>query len=231
MRTLGIIAAISVALYAAYAFAFPSVTVRYRLALTVEADGVEHTGSCVIQVTYGKNVRLMGASGEIYIEVKGEAVAVDIPGRGTLFAVLKAGEHHRSSPEWIVPKAFGFPGGGIGSPPEPSFDRLRALKGRVELAPGDLPLLVRFRDINDPKTVERVDPNDLAASFGPGAYLKRATIEITRDPVTTDIEKRLSWLGSLRSRGASLDGDTSVARSSNALANVLGPGSFQAGAR
>ena len=58
----------------------------------------------------------------------------------------------------------------MGSPPEPSFDRLRALKGRVELAPGDLPLLVRFRDINDPTTVERVDPNDLAASFGPGVY-------------------------------------------------------------
>ena len=101
----------------------------------------------------------------------------------------------------------------------------------MELAPGDLPLLVRFRDINDPRTVERVDANDLAASFGPGVYLKRATIEITRDPVTTGIEKRLAWLGPLRSRGASLDGDKSVARSSNALANVLGPGSFQAGLR
>ena len=170
--------------------------------------------------------------GEIYVEVKGEAVAVDIPGRGTLFAVLKQGQHHRSSPEWIVPKAFGFPRRRHRSRrPKPAFDRLRALKGRVELAPGDLPLLVRFRDINDPKTVERVDPNDLAASFGPGAYLKRATIEMTRDPVTTGIEKRLSWLSPLRSRGASLDGDTSVARSSNALANVLGPGSFQAGGR
>ena len=103
---------------------------------------------------------------------------------------------------------------------------MRALKGRVELAPGDLPLLVRFRDINDPKTVERVDPNDLAASFGPGVYLKRATVEITRDPVTTGIVKRLSWLAPLRSRGASLDGDTSVARSSNALANVLWPRKF-----
>ena len=200
-------------LYAAYAFAFPTATVRYRLALTVEADGAEHTGSGVIQVTYGKKVRLLGVSGEIYVEVKGEAVAVDIPGRGTLFAVLQQGQHHRSSPEWIVPKAFGFPGGGVGSPPEPSFDRLRALKGRVELAPGDLPLLVRFRDINDPTTVERVDPNDLAASFGPGVYLKRATIEITRDPVTTGIDAKVPWL-SQTSGAAGWQQRTTTARAS-----------------
>lgn len=48
MRKLGIIAAIAVALYAAYAFAFPTAMVRYRLALSVEADGAEHTGSGVI---------------------------------------------------------------------------------------------------------------------------------------------------------------------------------------
>ena len=120
MRKLGIIAVIAVALYAAYAFAFPTATVRYRLALSVEADGAEHTGSGVIQVTYGKKVRLLGVSGEIYVEVKGEAVAVDIPGRGTLFAVLTQGPHHRSSPEWIVPKAFGFPGGVSARRPKPA---------------------------------------------------------------------------------------------------------------
>jgi hypothetical protein len=207
------------------------VTVRYRLALQVEADGKQHTGSGVIQATYGKNITLLGSSAEIYINIKGEAVAVDIPGRGTLFAVLKAGESPRSSPQWIVPKAFGFRGGALGSPPEPSFNRLRALTGRVEIAPSDLPLLVRFRDINDPKTVERVDSGNLAASFGRGVFLERAFLEITRDAVTRGIEKRLAWLEPLRRRGASLDGDTSVARSSNELANILGPGSFQIGVK
>jgi hypothetical protein len=101
----------------------------------------------------------------------------------------------------------------------------------VELSPSDLPLLVRFRDINDAKTVERVKPGDLGASFGPGVYLKRATVEITKDPVTTGIEKRLPWLESLRSRGARLDGDNRVGVRGNELVNVLGPGSFQAGVR
>ena len=119
MRKLGIIAAIAVALYAAYALRF-----HRHGAVSAGADGgcgwSRAHGSGVIQVTYGKKVRLLGVSGEIYIEVKGEAVAVDIPGQGTLFAVLKQGQHHRSSPEWIVPKAFGFRGGVSARRPKPA---------------------------------------------------------------------------------------------------------------
>jgi hypothetical protein len=39
--------------------------------------------------------------------------------------------------------------------------------------------------------VQRVDPANLAASFGPGIRLKRITVEVTDDDVTTGIEKRL----------------------------------------
>jgi hypothetical protein len=35
------------------------------------------------------------------------------------------------------------------------------------------PLLVTFADINDPASVQRVDPDDLAASFGPGYALSQ----------------------------------------------------------
>jgi hypothetical protein len=198
VKTLGVVLAIIAGLYAAYVYAYPSATIRYRLTLTVAADGAEHTGSGVIQVTYGKNVRLLVGGAEIYIQIKGEAVAVDIPGRGTLFAALHAGASRRSNPEWFVLNTFGFPGGGLGRPVESGLNRLRTLTGRVELAPGDLPLLVRFRDIDDPKTVERIDPESLAATFGRGVSLKQQTIEITRDPVTTGIEKRLTWLTRLK---------------------------------
>jgi hypothetical protein len=213
VKIAGIALAVIAGLYAAYVYAYPSATIRYRLTLTVAADGTEHTGSGVIQVTYGKNVRWFVGGAEIYIQIKGQAVAVDIPGRGTLFAVLHAGTSHRSNPEWFVLNAFGFPSGGLGRPVESGLNRLRTLTGRVELAPGDLPLLVRFRDIDDPKTVERVDPESLAASFGRGVSLKQRTIEITRDPVTTGMEKRLTWLtrlkggylhGGFSSRGAPL---------------------------
>jgi hypothetical protein len=47
-------------------------------------------------------------------------------------------------------------------------------------------------------TIERVKPGDLGASFGSGVYLKRATVEITKDAVTTGIGKRLTWLARLK---------------------------------
>ncbi|MCA9468988.1 MAG: hypothetical protein KC643_26590, partial [Nitrospira sp.] len=39
-------------------------------------------------------------------------------------------------------------------------------------------------DLTDPKTVQKVDPENLAATFGPGVELKRITLEITDEPVT-----------------------------------------------
>jgi hypothetical protein len=73
-----------------------------------------------------------------------------------------------------------------------------------------LPLLVRFRDLDDPKTVERVDPLDLGKSFGTGVKLQRATLEIvpagtwplndygiTGEQITTGISERLKWIDHL----------------------------------
>ena len=59
---------------------------------------------------------------------------------------------------------------------------------------GDYPELVRFRDIRDPKTVELVDPNDLAKSFGAGVKLRRIMLTVVDGPVTVGIEQRLPWL-------------------------------------
>ncbi|RUX21936.1 hypothetical protein EOA23_24965 [Mesorhizobium sp. M2A.F.Ca.ET.042.01.1.1] len=57
------------------------------------------------------------------------------------------------------------------------------------------PLLVTFLDIAEPRTVQKVDPDNLAASFGPGVILKRITLEITDDGVTKGgIGAVLGWL-------------------------------------
>lgn len=57
---------------------------------------------------------------------------------------------------------------------------------RGEVPRADWPLMVRFRDLGDPTSVERVDP----AAIG----VKRIVLETTSDEVTTGIEKRLGWL-------------------------------------
>ena len=49
--------------------------------------------------------------------------------------------------------------------------------------------------MDDRKTIEDVDPNNLQASYGTGVKLLRASIEMTDDPVTSGaIETRLPWL-------------------------------------
>ena len=90
-----------------------------------------------------------------------------------------------------------------------------------------LPMLVRFADIADPKTVERVDPENLAASFGAGYALQRVVVEETDDPVTSGIEKRLRWLGDYFDK--MLDGST--INNSTKLVNVLSQLDFQRGMR
>ena len=59
-------------------------------------------------------------------------------------------------------------------------------EAKGELPREDWPMMVRFRDINDPKSVELVDPEAVG--------VKRIMIETTSDDVTTGIEMRLGWL-------------------------------------
>jgi hypothetical protein len=87
-------------------------------------------------------------------------------------------------------------------------------------------MLVRFGDIADPKTVAKVDPDDLAASFGKGVTLRRITVERTKDKVTTGIEKRLGWWANYRNRH--FDGTSTASQdlTTDALTASISSGSF-----
>jgi hypothetical protein len=135
-----------------------------------------------------------------------------------------------------VLRAFNFDGGAFPGPTvEAGQKQLRRLSGKRELPLASLPMLVRFRDLNDPKTVEKVDPLDISKSFGTGARLVRATLEIvpmgvwplnsfgiTGEPVTSAIEKKLPWL-----IGMTSNIDETSSTSSTDLSNVLHVGNFK----
>jgi hypothetical protein len=70
-----------------------------------------------------------------------------------------------------------------------------------------LPTLVTFRDVNNPKTVELVDRQDISKTLGPDIRLVRTTIEVTKEPITTGIEKKLPWLKTLEIAGTALSGE------------------------
>lgn len=115
------------------------------------------------------------------LSVSGEAVVLELEPGQYLFALLKG-----------TPAAYEvfFPGAApvdvVGT-----FDSLRQTR---ELSREQYPLLVTFGDITDPASVSRVDPQNLAASFGPGYVLTAITMTITDEPVTEGkVEGVLGW--------------------------------------
>jgi hypothetical protein len=242
MKWLAIIVALAVAAVVGFVTMYPSVTKRYRLTIEAEVDGQPKTGSSVIEVTWRKQPRI-GESPSLTYGSRGEAVVVDLGTRGALFALLKAGDDIRSAPQTIILRAFDFPGGIFQGPPDEVLRDFDRLSGKRELPLTSLPMLVRFRDLNDPKTVEQVDPLNIARNFGAGTKLVRATLEIVSagiwpfnrygvsgEPVTTGIEKRLSWLPSYYN--LKFDGQRyETASSALPLANSLSSGAFKIGSQ
>ncbi len=175
----------------------------YYAKLKVEVDTPEgvKTGFSVIEVRRDKADKGYRA--------RGEAVAVDLPGNQTLFVLLRS----QSNPDWVgslhsyskIDDSNGITDDTIEA--REAYNRRVAADRRVwpiarrrKTAVEDsdnYPLFVRFRDIADPKSVEQVDPDDLAKSFGPGVKLKSLTVQMTDEPVTSGIEKRLGWLDHL----------------------------------
>ena len=147
------------------------------------------------------------------LSVSGEAVVLEIaPGR-YLFALLK---------DLPNPFIVFFPG----EAPVEVADRFETLREGREV-PRDLyPLLVTFTDIDDPASVLKVDPDNLAASFGPGVALKRITLEITDENVTKGkVETVLGWLDDYY--GSKFDGQRyETINAENRLANSLSASNF-----
>lgn len=195
-------------------------TPSYRYRLTVEVDTPEglKTGSSVIEVRQ-RLVRPGSSPANVAVErrVRGEAVAVDLPGGKTLFALLRSDNNvdwasyvMQTLAPHIDSETFAQ-----------QLDNMLLLKGEIVLPRtfppvGHLkersayPMLVTFGDIADPTSIEEVDPDDLAATFGEGVSLKRITVQITDDPVTSSIGGRLGWLSRTKGPLLSRPRDTPI---------------------
>lgn len=165
----------------------------YHARLTAEVETPEglRSGSGVIEVKWGK-------SGKSY-QVRGQAVPIDLPGGEVLYVLLRS----EANVDWAA-----YLHESVDGPEIESGDRYWAsiaanravwpVKRRRVTGIEDsdnYPYMVRFRDPADPKSVEQVDPDDLAKTFGPEYRLKSLTVQMTDDPVTSGIEKRLGWVG------------------------------------
>ena len=72
---------------------------------------------------------------------------------------------------------------------------IEALREARDVPRDRYPMLVTFSNINFPKTVREVRPDQFSSIFGPGYGLKSITLEITDEPVTEGkVESMLVWL-------------------------------------
>ena len=161
---------------------------RQKLTLVVETPDGEVSGSVVTQVRVAFFANPSALTGrEVSYSLIGEATVVEVlPGR-YLFALISGSEER-----FAAAAKDRFKGMTRGE-----WLRQIPLQTEPVALTGDLiPTLVTFDDVSHPETVQRVNPDDLAAVFGEGVRLKAVTLEITDEAVTEGrVEGVLGWLG------------------------------------
>lgn len=166
-------------------------TVRYKMTVEIQTPEGIKSGSAVREVI-GRTPPSIPMLGEDRgsISVRGEAVAVGLPDGQTLFALL-------TGPSGETDYAATVPLRVNGNLTDSIIELWPKAPVHVHNPQGlaQPPMLVRFRDISEPKSVEKVEPDSLEVSFGQGVKLMRITIQRTVEPVTTGIEERLKKLG------------------------------------
>jgi hypothetical protein len=179
-------------------------TIRYRLTLEVETPEGTKTGSGVMEHGARWNdgiTRGLGAGPGLAVDTRGEAIIVDLGARGLLLCLMTSDDTRAgSSDALLLPEIFPFEkwGGAIDNY-STYLGHLAWSKPVTDAPLKRLPMLARFRNPLDPATGERVDPTNLAATFGAGVRLVRVTAQITNDPLTPPtIENRLPWVRTLK---------------------------------
>ena len=167
---------------------------RYRLTVEVDTPDGVRSGSSVIEVASHISSQYSLAPGDVTTQVSGEAVAVDLPGGKTLFALLsKPGSAEGAGAyalDALIPKPW------VGSNEYIANVHVLAKRRDVGVLPEkDWPMLVTFGDTDAPASVRSVDPLNLADGFGPAVKIRRITVQVTQDPVTRGLRRRLPWLG------------------------------------
>ena len=171
-----------------------SETYRYRMTVEVETSEGIRSGSSVIEVTTWKGVAFPGPeAGGLQNEVRGEAVAVDLPGGRTVFALLRRPDFEDAA---AINAQIAFASRLRDIAPSDWRGLVRALRhmqGAALLPPSGYPTIVYFANPRDPRTIQALDRSHFR--FGNGARVRRILIEITDDPVTWTIERRLPPFG------------------------------------
>lgn len=171
---------------------YVSGTWRFKITVEVETPEGLKSGSAVYEMSNAdssaKILNFPEAGNPATL--KGEAVVVDLGKRGVLFSLIPG--------ERTFYNAFPRPGGPGGETTTEGIRYYKNLKdAKAILKPEQYPMMVIFKDLKDPMSVQRVNTTNLFPQFGEGMSLQDVTIEITDEPITLGIEGKLPWLSGL----------------------------------
>ena len=185
---------------------------RYKLTLAINTpDGVRRGSTVTERVYWEVSIPARGTPHKL----RGEALYLDLgPGARPLIALLTSHLHLKGGMtywDWgagdLLSRLYGLPTEfGNDAAFMDHIARLGRMRGARRITPADLPDLVTFADINDPKSVIEIDPNNLQATLGPNITWNEITLEMTDEPITTGIEKKLPWIPEYFEKNLRLDG-------------------------
>lgn len=174
---------------------------RFRLTIEIETPQGLKIGSSVYEVA-ARNKPGLDPSGSVREwSVDGQAVIVALSARKALISLLKT--VNKTGHDDLAFAAMAT------LDPKFNYDyvesagriaRAEGIRTLAELASANYPLMVAIGDLEQPETIVRLVPEDLAKDFGVGVRLKRVFLELTDDQVTRGIEKTLRWLPDVYAR-------------------------------
>lgn len=206
---LGILAGLVVAVIGYLWLGFNDVHVRYRLTAEVQDGDQIKTGSSVVEASYTIQPDWIWAGPNTYVRIVGYAPTVDLGEKGLLFMTFaNVARTPAERVEYNGHVDCGFDDMGclpFAAYHKPGVNRdfgqrkaalheLLRQSGPRDVPFAVLPKLVRFRDINDPHTLVRVSPYDLATDLGAAVELKRVVLQLTDDPVAPQPATWPQWL-------------------------------------
>lgn len=175
-------------------FGEETVTRRIKISATAIVDGQPTVGSTTMEITW----RSDGVEGgRMYIDTIGEALILELNGRGTVYVLpvaIAADGRFAGSWAYAVLGSLGIEGQALLS------DLLTIKLAQGEFAvPGlgdrDLqPLMVAFGDENDKASIYEVRRENFSDHFGEGVTFSGMSFAFTEGPVTEKLIQRLPML-------------------------------------
>lgn len=203
----------------------PDATLRYRMTIEVETpDGVRQN-STVRELRFTKpgNGPSIGQS-RGQIDIAGEAVVIDLPNGKTIFALLKGEDGDVDYASRIADRS-GIWSEGKSLTIGPAVELWPEAPRTPQMAnTSAVPMLVTFKDVNNPNSVVRVPTNDLASRLGAGYRLKSVRVEVTDQASDRQVGQKLPWLCQYRDK--LLNGDEVEWVNKRELSAHLSAGSF-----